>query len=53
MRIFSPKDLKGEFLERWVRARKEVYRGILRDPAATESQKKLARHKLEATRGGS
>lgn len=49
MRSLSPSDLQGEQRQRWAQARRELYRGILRDPHASEVQKARARKKLEAT----
>lgn len=46
MTQLSPKDLVGETRTRWTQARKELFRGVLRDPGASTQAKVLARQKI-------
>ena len=52
MRSLSPKDMTPEIRLKWAKARRDLYRGVLRDPRATESQREEARRKIESARPG-
>lgn len=46
MTQLSPKDLIGSSRTRWAQSRKELFRGVLRDPGTSDQVKLLARRKL-------
>jgi len=48
MRHISIQDLQGKQRKRLVDARKQAYRKVLRDPGASDAQKREARQKLDA-----
>jgi len=48
MRHLSIRDLAGKQRKRWAESRKQAYRKVLRDPAASDFQKQDARRKLDA-----
>jgi hypothetical protein len=50
MKGLSTKGLSGADRERWAEARRRLYRGVLRDPSASNEAKALARKRIEATR---
>ena len=49
MKVVSAVTLSGDVRDRWVKARKEMYRGVLRDPRSSEHSKRVAREKLKST----
>jgi len=48
MKHLSIHDLQGKQRQRWADARKVAYRKVLRDPGASDHQKRDAREKLAA-----
>ena len=46
----SVKSLNDEQWERWADARRQLYRGVLRNPASSEWEKRVAKEKLKAAR---
>ena len=42
----SPQNLEGEQRSRWEKSRKELLRGVLRDPGSSPKAKKEARAKM-------
>lgn len=49
MKHLSFRDLSGKQRKRWVTARKQAYRKVLRDPGASPIQKSEAHRKIADT----
>ena len=50
MPALSAKNLQGDQHRRWAKNRKEMYRGVLRDPRVSPVMKARAKKKLDDTR---
>ena len=46
MLLLSPQNLEGDQRSRWEKSRKELLRGVLRDPGSSPEAKKEAREKI-------